>query len=96
MPATIINRSAYAYSSGDETVYTLSRNGATYYVYATSRGVYIAQRYTKRNGTTGQRRLAHGKLHEELQSDLKAALLRERLCTPMTVGQASISAALVF
>ena len=83
-----VERKAYLISSS--THYIVVRNGATYYVSDNyGHGFGVQQRYTKRNGTSGQRRLPEGKLRDELIDAVRQhAPLRERLCTPATVEQA--------
>ena len=65
-----ITRQQYLTSAA--THYTAVRNGATYYMHDNYGGVVtVDQRYIKRNGTPGQRRLPAGKLHDELVAALQ-------------------------
>ena len=82
-------------SSGSQS-YRAQRGRTTYYMTESLRTglVYVSQCYVSRLGRRGERCLPAGKLRDELLAALaahKAAPLRERLCTQMTVGQASIA-----
>ena len=76
--------------------YRVQRGSTTYYLTETLRtgSVYASQVYVSRLGRRGERRLPDGKVRDELLAALaahKTTPLRERLCAPMTVGEAAIA-----
>jgi hypothetical protein len=97
MPAiTVVSASHYSCTS----VYKVLRGKTTYWVqYSEKLPPYVSQRYFSKLGRSGERRLPDGKVRDDLLTAIeacKAQPLRERLCTPMTIGQTSIELAKVF
>lgn len=78
--------------------YRAKRGSTTYYLvddFITG-SVYVSQVYVSRLGRRGERRLPNGKVRDDLLAALaqhKAAPLRERLCTPVSVAEAAHLAA---
>jgi len=84
----------------DAQSYRVKRGQTTYYMTENFRtgSVYVSQVYVSRLGRRGERSLPNGKVRDDLLAALqayKAQPLRERLCTPMTVGRAAVAASTV-
>lgn len=80
--------------------YRAQRGRTTYYMTESLRtgSVYVSQCCVSRLGRRKERRLPDGKVRDELLAALaahKAFRLRERLCTPMTMGEAALAASTV-
>lgn len=88
---------------GDAQSYRVQRGSTTYYMTETlgTESVYVSQVYVSRLGRRGERRLPDGRVRDDLlralalHKTLADIPLRERLCTPMTVGEASAAASTV-
>jgi hypothetical protein len=80
-------------------VYMVLRGKTTYWIqYNEKLPPYVSQRYFSKLGRSGERRVPDGKVRDDLLAAIeayKAQPLRERLCTPMTVGEAAIAASTV-
>jgi hypothetical protein len=80
-------------------VYMVLRGKTTYWIqYNEKLPPYVSQRYFSKLGRSGERRVPDGRLRDDLLAAIEAYKtqpLRKRLCTPMTVGEASLAASSV-
>jgi|688.fasta_scaffold690805_3 hypothetical protein len=92
---TVVSASEYS----NTLVYMVLRGKTTYWIqYSGKLPPYVSQRYFSKLGRSGERRVPDGKVRANLLAAIeayKAQPLRERLCTPMTVGEASLAASSV-